>query len=524
MMTDQDVQETYLSVFRRIAKERYDNSGGNTIVTLKPSTESLASLGVPAQISSASSLISPDSAYGKLPRLAILPRCTYSAKNEDAQKAALKLWNGDFVVEYHESEDGLKMSAGMLRDDEDVAEEFRGLLIYIALTFGENEEGTDLEIKMTSNTIAHVSGFGAALYEKHTDALVCRVLHQFIRHHGYMLKWSIVNVAVIWLVSKYKSKKCLETKLDAYMIEADLMHNLPGHGLKETGLALVKVGELLEALARFQEAGDLYQETAENYVVNTPLDWQVYGFAGLAYKRAKEYVEAEKGYVKALHHCCQRSNGNWDLNDDGSTNLFTNLLMLHAELTNKRRVQGGGHLHLGKVKEKCNFALLGLLFCSGFKARCGGLSEKMVMQDGCTCMGLLSSQCKTQKGAKEALINAVKSGTLEGFRKGMLAAFDSRTIIGIVPGKGGVKEQNEAAARKDNAQSARRLIRKNEDGMRSMAVCTKCEKLEGKGENFMRCPCHSVYYCRRSCQVDDWKEHKKVCSYHADKKKSRKAK
>ena len=123
MTTDQDVQETYnLSAFRGIAKERcYDDSSGNTIVMVKPSTESFVSLGAPAQISSVSSLISPDSAYGKLPRSATLPRCTYSAKNEDAQKAALKLWNGDFLVRYLESEDGLTMSAGMLGDDEDVA-------------------------------------------------------------------------------------------------------------------------------------------------------------------------------------------------------------------------------------------------------------------------------------------------------------------------------------------------------------------------------------------------------------------
>jgi hypothetical protein len=70
------------------------------------------------------------------------------------------------------------------------------------------------------------------------------------------------------------------------MIKADLMHNLPGHSLMDTGVALVKVGEFLEALGRFEEAGDLYRETAEKYVVNTPLDWQLYEFAGLAYKRA----------------------------------------------------------------------------------------------------------------------------------------------------------------------------------------------------------------------------------------------
>ena len=62
-----------------------------------------------------------------------------------------------------------------------------------------------------------------------------------------------------------------------------------------------------------------------------------------------------------------------------------------------------------------------------------------------------------------------------------------------------------------NAQSARRQIR-------------KCQELEKRGEEFMRCPCHSVIYCQRGCQVDDWKEHKKVCSYYAEKKKPSKAK
>jgi hypothetical protein len=215
--TDQDVQETPLSVFRHRV-EGYKKDGENTIVTLKPSTESLASLGVPtAQIRSLSNLISPDSAYRKLPRPATLPHCTFSAKNEDAQKAALKLWNGDFVVGYLESEDRLELSAGF--DDEDVAEEFRGPLINVTLKRRvlQNQLGAEMgSAGMGSNTSGYVPRFGAALYEKHKHTLVCRVLHHFIRQHGFMLIWTIVEMALVLLESKYKNKnkKYLEPRLD----------------------------------------------------------------------------------------------------------------------------------------------------------------------------------------------------------------------------------------------------------------------------------------------------------------------
>jgi hypothetical protein len=133
------------------------------------------------------------------------------------------------------------------------------------------------------------------------------------------------------------------------------------------------------------------------------------------------------------------------------------------------------------------------------------------------------SQCRTQRGAKEALINAVKSGTVEGFREGVLAALDSRPIlIGMILGEGGVEEQDEATARKMDAQEARRQVLKGYGGLVSSMkkrACVKCSKWEEEDKKFMQCPCQSVSYCQKSCQANDWKEHKKVCSYHADKKK-----
>jgi phytoene/squalene synthetase len=86
-MTDQDAQETCLLllnllVFRRsTAGLRHQKPSGRTIVTLKPSTEFLASLGAAAQITSILSFVSPDSAYGKLPRPATWSRFTYSAND-----------------------------------------------------------------------------------------------------------------------------------------------------------------------------------------------------------------------------------------------------------------------------------------------------------------------------------------------------------------------------------------------------------------------------------------------------------
>ena len=296
---------------------------------------------------------------------------------------------------------------------------------------------------------------------------------------------------------------------DLSMVMADVCINT---GLPtESTIAAVHLGEALEAAKKYTDAGKVYMAVAgKNFPVNTLVCSEINAAncAGLAFKRAQDYVQAEEQYVRAI-----RSLGtDWTWSDDGVGNALNNMMCFYEVV--HWAVQGGQIIdeEHKKIEYAC-VLLVALLSFAGYRGH-----------DGCSlfCNGYqkpfqryLKEEYKEPQKAMRALIAAFSTPNIEEYRKVLFGCsqYPCLPVIKVV-GKDAEYRGNLAQVKTTSKEAARRLL--TDEG--SIAIDMLLRNCNGCDEQFplktmKRCPCQTVLYCSRECQVAHWKIHKRTCTH-----------
>ena len=91
----------------------------------------------------------------------------------------------------------------------------------------------------------------------------------------------------------------------------------------------------------------------------------------------------------------------------------------------------------------------------------------------------------------------------------------------------GVLDENEKLALLQYEKQKSKDMAREQTGIGTTALtktferCSKCSELK---EKLLYCPCHTVRYCSKQCQLDDFAFHKQYCPRKKDGKKAAKSK
>jgi len=151
--------------------------------------------------------------------------------------------------------------------------------------------------------------FGANFTETVQLQLAVRLLHHFIRKHGFRLmgdpdKVGSVYTAALSLMAQYN--RDLPMRLDVTLIRSDLDINFANNSLfsdphVQINESLLKVGETLEGQSKFADAAVIYNWSADTYCLNDDLNrGKMLGNAGLAFKRDYQYEAAEEAHFSLI--------------------------------------------------------------------------------------------------------------------------------------------------------------------------------------------------------------------------------
>jgi MYND finger len=279
----------------------------------------------------------------------------------------------------------------------------------------------------------------------------------------------------------------------------------------------------LEAKGRFLEAARVYHDVSNGLSDGRLSNGDGFcnqtnakSFAGLAYKRAGNFDEAEKLYVSALwsdvnHRCAPPKT--WDVNEKYTYALLTNIMQLmYASMA-----EHGGQV---TAMDFCTFPYVGLLFAAGFSS-----DQLHFLEHGPTALTQLKAQASSPKKKALRSLRALGESTkVEDFR--------AKLHSYLKPNARGQNSKiqltfNGTYDRKDNAKMDKRAARdqvassltagynyRNECSCNN-PTCTGTHDME----KLLCCPCKKVLYCCKECQVAHWKAHKTVCPTRKGKSK-----
>jgi hypothetical protein len=218
----------------------------------------------------------------------------------------------------------------------------------------------------------------------------------------------------------------------------------------------------------------LYLYIAEKYTLHEAADKRpvLYKAAGIAYDRKGDFVEAEKECLKALHyHRIQLGHG-LDLNQATIENTITFLL------------------HLYDKQDKCDvldtfvLVLTGLLYKAGFETTPGDISHMLVFQCGSKVASLLFPRYRTQQGAKNALLLAMESSSIEHFHSAVSQCMPVQFHAGETPAiSPAIVKRYHEDEKKEQLQRARSGVD---------VVCANPACTFGRTGGFKGCPCKYV--------------------------------
>lgn len=315
--------------------------------------------------------------------------------------------------------------------------------------------------------------------------------------------------------------------LDAAMIAGDVAVNR-GLEPEEVLWSRIRVGSALWALNQPLDAAHVFEETIHTFwIADMRLSQALPNICAETYRHAGKYDRSEVMLLMAL--------SNQSLQEETISDLMECLLHTYYATA---ETPGGVPTDMLLV------VLSALLVASGFQQQ----SESERIRSILSPSRLPFIRRKYKKGgyAKHALMNALRSPDPEQFRASILSCHEPSAKLIFVPApesrkhligsqqsfgrsKGlvvvaeGSKEEEEM----DLLQFARESLRDLSGAITETISCAnpECDAVEERqAGNFMKCPCKRVYYCQKSCQLDDWQEHKRTCKFHAAKKNKKERK
>jgi len=272
--------------------------------------------------------------YAQLPRPSKLPGAPKSNINKvkkDARTAFWKLWDGNFRAKiFLENQTTLKMLVSLDGPDED---KFSGNIMVLVFTSIVDVSGTTANNCLKHGYTQYNAVFSSSFKENAKHELAHRCFYQLMRSHAtlfwrYDFLKAMMKGSCAFLKDVFNGDPKL--LLDIAILECDCTINHPSpvaaSQKEQVGFAQANVGEALEALGEFHKAALLYRHTAEKYLtpdVGLSNHAMLHEHSALAFKRDNQLVQAEEGYIRALHLRQREAGVNWDLNKQIMTSLLS---------------------------------------------------------------------------------------------------------------------------------------------------------------------------------------------------------
>jgi len=456
-------------------------------------------------------------------RLKQLPaRKRFSTPDKDAQIAYEQLYAGYFDCKVREPRPG-ELFVFCQNNHPDCPDKFRGeTLIQTEVLLPKSPrflpEYRDADI---ASHVGHqkIPMFDNSLNADDKQRLADRSLHHLIRQHGAQIKPDFIKGISAYLYYQ------LATVHKRYGEAADMLSAtldcMASHGFSSNdlgvALSMTKLAETLEAKEEFVWAAKIYDLSMPGYENVAHEHFLMLGHAALAYKRAGNLELAEERYVKAvqiMHKQFHRGKLDFSYNEHVFSVLGNMLNMYNALF--KTMPEAGGILSVTLPHKKALHLILGpILHLSGLQVPLDKRAEQDSLQGHvCDAFAAYSKYLKqkfaTPKAARKIWLQAVQTTSLAGFRKVLMDCMKVQTIKMKVPPP--LSSQDKTAIDK---VAARSMIHDNHSRDESLVTirCDACGKPGAK----LNCPCKSVVYCSKECQVAHWKEHKASSPFHQKK-------
>jgi hypothetical protein len=136
---------------------------------------------------------------------------------------------------------------------------------------------------------------------------------------------------------------------------------------------------------------------------------------------------------------------------------------------------------------------------------------------------VLKKKYTTKKGARQALELALRKPFVRDFQNAILnTLLDKQFALKESEKLTKVSSPKNETCLLDFGPPTKKISRDNRLIYSSIKCCSlSCNKTEAfSGRLFDRCPCRTVTYCSKKCQLAHWPGHKKVCAWKKNQKSS----
>ena len=261
--------------------------------------------------------------------------------------------------------------------------------------------------------------------------------------------------------------------------------------------AIGHLGEEMEAAKYYGKAALVYSELCEGRLFDQHENLgkaQLHAYAGLAFKRDKDFVNSEREYVAAL----RAEGAEFQRNASNHASHVLGNLMTMYRIVSSEVVCGLKSDEPHNTIQRAHHVLTGLLSI----AQCLPEGEDTIGLGVHSAMfeGALKAAYKTRHKAFKAILNAVKAPTIDEYHERLFSCQNSRPIDVrmAVPSDKREMQADVLKHQRDIGKSQARETTKKGKDIESGWECNGCNLVSAV--NVKRCPCHTVCYCSKECR------------------------
>jgi tetratricopeptide (TPR) repeat protein len=339
--------------------------------------------------------------------------------------------------------------------------------------------------------------------ENQSHYFCARLWHWVLRQKNVipLMEHTDMRMVLRALEVLYTKNKSRKDALNVAIMNADYSYQIKDDE-RRYHTSLNHVGNLLEALDRFSDAGDVYAEIGDTFLhlsSEPHMSSESYFLAGSAFKQTGKFNEAESHFIKALHYNRIANNPN----AKHQIFLFEELVEIYS-ITNKEE---GDQVVIGALLPK-------LLCVAGFDSYKGKEMQFIKNIGANIYIGILKKKFENRSASRNVLEKAMQFSTVKDFRDVLLACKNPKAVLHRSVKDHSMNESYFAERRKRNQKIAKQILGAGCVVVPPDQTCNNCSTLMLSPK---QCPCETALYCSKSCQVSHWKIHKQVCPLRAKK-------
>ena len=288
--------------------------------------------------SSGGSKIPPSTSYAQLDRRPLPPLSknhkVLSQFDDKLKPMVESFFGGELIVKWLAKEDQLSVEGY-------VPGEIAPVISYYAKS---EDIGNGQVRSMSAFNTKQNSKYHKRLTKSEKDMLKIVMLQRLFRAKGAQIEISEKSLKDLIenLSNDCLSERLYKDSVDLKLIFADISCNRGFEGFNYT---VIHMGEDMESAKKYEEAGKLYAELADptKFKQHPKIPRSIlHGYAALAFKRAQDYVSAEREYVTAL----REAGPDWSsevllpgrcvMNDELQINETINNMMIFYEIAQEQ--------------------------------------------------------------------------------------------------------------------------------------------------------------------------------------------